>query len=89
MDSVDLVEQHVDSYSFYTQASYDKRYSDKLVGNYQVWFERNSNEMADGAGLSNTFDLDFNYNYQINDEHLLTYGGGYRLVEVEFSPYER
>ena len=89
LDSVDLVEQHVDSYSFYTQLSYDKQHSDKLVGNYQVWLERNSNEMADGAGLSNTFDLDFNYNYQINDEHLLTYGGGYRLVEVEFfHPFE-
>ncbi|MBD0786530.1 TonB-dependent receptor plug domain-containing protein [Vibrio sp. Y2-5] len=89
LSTSERVEQDVDSYSFYTQLRYETRHSDKLTGNYQLWFERNSNEMADDAGLSNTLDLDFNYNHQITDEHLITYGGGYRLVEVEFfHPYE-
>ncbi len=81
---VDEIDQQIDSYSFFTQFNYEAQLSEKHTGSYQLWVERNSNQMADDAGLTNTFDVDITHNYQINNDHLITYGGGFRLVEVEF-----
>ncbi len=84
LDTVDEVTQSVGSYSFYTQINYETQLSEAHTGSYQMWLERSSNRMSDDDGMTNTLDLDITQNYQLTKDHLITYGGGYRLIEAKF-----
>ncbi len=84
LNDVDEIKQRVESYSFYSQLNYQTQLSEKHSGRYQVWVDRNSSDMPDDDGLTNTFDLDITHSYNLDENHLITYGGGYRLVEAKF-----
>ncbi|MFM2586862.1 TonB-dependent receptor plug domain-containing protein [Vibrio sp. TBV020] len=76
--------EEIDSYSYYAQ--YDKSYqvSDNTESSYRLWFQQNHDGAYDAPGKYLTVDAEANFITELNEEHKLTYGGGYRFIHIDF-----
>lgn len=76
--------EEVESYSTYAQFEYSHS-DERLQTNYTVWAQQNVDEALDAPGIYRTLDLDASFSFNLSPEQTLLFGGGYRLVEVEFT----
>lgn len=74
----------VESHSAYLQLELDLD-SDALQSNYSIWAQRYEDEALDAPARYTTFDLDASFAWSISDEDTLLFGGGYRLVDIDFT----
>ncbi|MGR5268068.1 TonB-dependent receptor plug domain-containing protein [Vibrio astriarenae] len=74
----------IDSYTAYVQFDYATQISPQLEAKYKIWGQTNSDEALDAPGDYQSLDLDAAFSYQVNEQHNIMFGGGYRAVQVEF-----
>ncbi|WP_367989753.1 TonB-dependent receptor plug domain-containing protein [Vibrio sp. NTOU-M3] len=59
--------------------------SDTLISNYRVGISHRDEDAIDGPGSYTLFDAEVNFRNKASDQHILTYGGGYRFINAHFN----
>jgi len=76
--------EEIDSYSYYAQYDKSGQVSDNTESSYRLWFQQNHDGAYDAPGKYLTVDAEANFITELNEEHKLTYGGGYRFIHIDF-----
>lgn len=76
--------EEIDSYSYYAQYDKSVQLSEDTDSNYRLWFQQNHDSAYDAPGKYLTVDAEANFITALNDQHTITYGGGYRFIHLDF-----
>ncbi|MDN2483236.1 TonB-dependent receptor plug domain-containing protein [Vibrio agarivorans] len=83
-DGISHTPIEIGAYTAYVQLDYATQINQQLEAKYKIWGQTNSDEALDAPGDYQSLDLDAAFSYQVNEQHNIMFGGGYRAVQVEF-----
>ncbi|MGF1755275.1 TonB-dependent receptor plug domain-containing protein [Vibrio makurazakiensis] len=73
------------SESYYIQLTANDTVTESISSQYSIWAEYNDETAKDAPGTYKTIDLDATFYQRLSENHNLTYGGGARLITLDFS----
>ncbi|SDH00656.1 iron complex outermembrane recepter protein [Vibrio xiamenensis] len=77
----------VNNRSAYVHFTYDHALSLNLKANYGVWVQHDHDQRFDAPASYTDYNLESNFVYRPSDELVISYGGAYRLYDIDFATY--